>query len=99
MTIRPYRHSGYPERDMFNLNILFYNIITMENKNPLYSLKEGQAIDYNIAPYATKRFFRPDTARKIKSFIISYSSPFNSGIAVNDRVYSELFIPDKKNGN
>ena len=97
--MRPYRHSGYPERDMFNLNILFYNIITMENKNPLYSLKEGQAIDYNIAPYTTKRFFRPDTARKIKSFIISYSSPFNSGIAVNDRVYSELFIPDKKNGN
>jgi len=65
----------------------------METKNLLYWLEKDHKIDYEIAPVDIKPVPLSFRKKNLKSFVLRYSSPFKTGIAENDRVYSELFIP------
>ncbi len=69
----------------------------METKNTLYSLEKDQKIDYEIALFDTEPVYKELRKKNIKSYFIFYSSPCRTGITENDRVHSELFIPEKDN--
>jgi len=58
----------------------------------LYTYNKGDELDYNLKEI-TLDYLRKDSPVK---FTITYSSPFKTNIEVNDRVYSELFLPNDK---
>ena len=80
-------------------SILFYNIVDMETNNYLYRLEKDHKIDYEVASFDAEPAYKDLRKKNIKSYLIFYSSPFRTGITENDRVHSELFIPEKNNGS
>ncbi len=69
----------------------------MKDTDILYRLKKDIKIDYEIEPLNINSILRIPAQEDIVSYVVSYETPFKTGIIENDRVYSEFFISEKSN--
>jgi hypothetical protein len=76
--------------------IIIYNVY-MKNKKTLYNLDKPVSTYYDARSFNSRIKSKISEQKNVESYIITYDSPFNSGIDINDRVYLELFIPQTFN--